>query len=292
MKKCVNNNKKVYLSGWYSWVNRESLSKDFEVLDHIFYEKSFNSSLKEPSENYPNFDLININDIPLVNNKKRATIRTIRGCPNKCVMCPVNIVYKSSTYFFPLEYVKKQIHLLYDKGFREINFLDDNFCVNKERTKELLRYLISCKKTTLKGMSYLFHEGMEVNSALDLELCMLLKASGFKDIKLGVESLNNDTLKAIGKPYKDKDLAIQAIENLNKADIKPTCFILFGLPNETEESYRYLIETLKTYKVKVRSQLLYKYTENNLKSEISEIRLREIMDELMTVTGSNIWKRK
>lgn len=283
--------KEIYLTGWYSWVNKYKL--DFTVLNHTFYEKILSSKdLKFPSEIQPRWDLVDISKLPDVAGRKRATLRTSRGCPRNCKMCPVKIVYGGKMYYFPLDWVKKQIHILYDMGFREINFIDDNFTSYPKRSKELLNYLISCKNTTLKGMKYLFQEGMEVNDAQDEELLFLLKEAGFHTIKLGVESFSNESLKFIDKPYQDKELAINAIKNFNKIGIKPTVFILFGLPGETEETYRYLIDTMKTLKVKVRAQFLYDYDGSVFKSTVSMEKMKAFMDELVEVTGSGIWKRK
>jgi radical SAM superfamily enzyme YgiQ (UPF0313 family) len=280
-------NSQVYLVGWYAWLNREHLEKDFKVLHPLLYEMEFTD--KSPDEIIPRWDLINMSEAPEISGKRRATLRTTRGCPNKCEMCPVNLVYNQQTYKFSLIWIKRQVQTLYNMGFREINFIDDNFLFDKARSKELLKYLISEKKTSLKGMRYLFHEGMEVNQAQDEELIKMLKEAGFHDIKLGVESLNPKTLEYINKPYKDPKLAIKAIENFNKYGIKPNLLIIFGLPTDTEEDYTKMIDILSKLKVKIRAQKLYGYQGKQYTSPVSKERLSELMNELLEKTGSAIW---
>ena len=280
-------NSQVYLVGWYAWLNREHLEKDFKVLHPLLYEMEFTD--KSPDEIIPRWDLINMSEAPEIAGKRRATLRTIRGCPHKCEMCPVNLVYNQQTYKFSLDWIKKQIQTLYNMGFREINFIDDNFLFDKKRSIELLQYLIQEKKTSLKGMRYMFHEGMEVNQAQDEFLVHLLKEAGFHDIKLGVESLNPKTLEYINKPYKDPKLAIKAIENFNKYGMKPNLLIIFGLPTDTEEDYIKMIDVLSKLKVKIRAQKLYGYQGKQYTSPVSKERLSELMNKLLEKTGSAIW---
>lgn len=280
--------KEVYLVGWYAWLHKDELNaKQLTVLNPSYYESAFTT--KKPDELTPRWDLIDMSKVPVVGGKKRATLRTSRGCPNKCEMCPVQLVYKGYQDYFDLNWVEKQIQTLYKMGFREINFLDDNFTINRARTKKLLDYLIHEKNKSLKGMRYTFHEGMEVNTAQDKELVKMLKDAGFHDIKLGVESLNPATLQYINKPYKDPALAIKAIENFNEVGMKPNLLIIFGLPTDTEEDYRIMIDTFSKLKVKIRAQKLYGYQGKQYVSQVNKERLSELMNELLEKTGSAIW---
>jgi radical SAM superfamily enzyme YgiQ (UPF0313 family) len=281
------NPKQVLLVGWYAWLNKATLSKDFVILDPFKYTDV--AHLTDPA-----WDLIDWDKEPLVLGKKRATLRTRRGCGNNCQMCPVPIVYGRDVVEFPINWIVKQIHTLYDLGVRQINFLDDNFLFNVKRAKLLLTILKEERNTTLKGMSYIFHEGMEVRQAQDEELVKLLVDANFKDIKLGVESLNVKTLDYIKKPYRDPELAINAIKNFNKQGVKPICLIVFGFPTDTEQDLVDMIEQFKKLKVKIRAQSLYKYP--NMKCEdvspVSKERLSELMNELLEATGSAIWRKR
>ena len=290
--RCFNifDKKEVFLSGWYSWIKKAELEQaGFKVTDYLFYEKSFNDSLKSPADVSPTWDLIDWAQVPKINGKIRATLRTSRGCLNKCIMCPVNLIYKNKMYVFPLDWVKEQITILYKNyNVREINFIDDNFLFSDKRTIELLTWLAQNRKSTLKGLSYMFHEGMEVRTALNEDVVKLLKEAGFHGIKLGVESFNKATLEYIKKPYSNPDDAIKAIQMLQKYKLNPTCFICLGFPTDTEESIKKDIKILKDLKAKVRCQILYSYSNN---SNLTKSQLLNLQNEMLEVCGSNIWKK-
>ena len=65
---------------------------------------------------------------------------------------------------------------------------------------------------------------------------MLLHQAGFYHIKLGVESFDAATLDFMGKPYKDPEKAVKAIKLLKKYHLTPTCFMVLGMPTQTEGS--------------------------------------------------------
>ena len=284
--------KEVFLVGWYAWLNRKKLElRGFTVLSPLTYDTHF-STLVDGIIPTPKWDLIDMNSVPVIAGKKRATLRTSRGCPRSCEMCPVQLVYTKRMHVFPLDWVITQIHTLYDMGFREINFLDDNFLCNSKRSKALLQYLIDNRKTKLKGMRYMFHEGMEVMQAQDEDLVRMLKEAGFHDMKLGVESLNPKTLEYINKPYTDPALAIKAIENFNKYDMKPNLLVIFGLPTDTEADYQNMIDTFSKMKVKIRAQKLYGYQDKQYTCPVSKERLSELMQTLLEATGSALYREK
>jgi hypothetical protein len=64
----------------------------------------------------------------------------------------------------------------------------------------------------------------------------VLKASGVKYVELGVESYNNDILKAMSKPA-NETLIDEAVQKIREAGLKFIPNIMIGLPGETPETY-------------------------------------------------------
>lgn len=221
----------------------------------------------------------------------RATFRASRGCKHNCEMCPVPIVYNKGTIRYSVEWVMEEINTLYHQyGIREIGFLDDNLCADKVWIRSLLQQII---ESNLKGLRFTFEEGLTVPQALDEELVSLLKQAKFYHIKLGIEALDSKTLNFIKKPYREPEMAIQAIKTLQKYKLNPTCFICIGFPTNTEESIRRDIKILTDLKVKLRVQILYAYPGINFAGKsLTKDELKILQKEAMEMTGSCAWRKK
>ncbi|MBP7087897.1 MAG: radical SAM protein [Candidatus Omnitrophica bacterium] len=142
---------------------------------------------------------------------KRIHILSSRGCPNNCSFCQFKVL--SGNEFRPrgLENVLEEIKYWYAKGYREIEFCDDNLNIDKNRIYKLCELI---KKNNLKNLE-LIAGYVSVNN-LDKDLLALMKSSGFKKLSLGVESGSDKVLKTIGKP--------QTVLQIKKA-IKESCKI-------------------------------------------------------------------
>jgi magnesium-protoporphyrin IX monomethyl ester (oxidative) cyclase len=129
-----------------------------------------------------------------------------------------------------LEDIVKEIRLYAEKyGTREINFWDDNFFINKRRTKELLRGLI--KETP--GMTYQVPSGAEIN-AIDEEMIDLMAAAGFKKLFMAVESPNEEIqLNHIDKKVKLHRIR-EIVQKLKSVNIISEGSFMVGFPHETK----------------------------------------------------------
>ena len=112
-----------------------------------------------------------------------------RGCPFTCEFC----------HYFRLQ--GKYRYKLVDKIIEDINnipqkmlyFVDDNFVSKFSRTKELCDAMVPLKKKW-------FSHGT-INMANQPELLKKLQKSGCSNLLIGFESLNEDTLKSMGKSW-------------------------------------------------------------------------------------------
>lgn len=286
---------KIYLTGYHAWLHKEEFKKFI-----VTTPRSFENDIIGKSEYTEWHNDWEQNDWGFMKNNVsskssgiRCTIRTSRGCPYHCKMCPVNIVYGhgKKPVRYSVDWVMKEIRTLYHNyGIREIGFLDDNLFYDRKWGKELLNRIINEK---LKGLQFTFEEGLDVPTALDEELVQLLKKAHFYHIKLGVESFDKETLKFIQKPYRNPGDAIRAIKLLQKYHLNPTCFICIGFPTNTEESIRRDIQTLVDLKVKLRVQILWAYPGIDFVGRsLSHEELRALQKEAMVKTGSCSWVHK
>lgn len=288
----------IWLTGYHSWLYLDRLCKNrpnVRRTDPHHFEDDIIGRTEHDTQWHNAWDL---NDwewmeknVKSVNKGIRVTFRASRGCPHKCVMCPVTQIYGSKVTRTDVEWVMEEIDTLYHTyGVRQIGFLDDNLMFNRPWAKELLKRIIA---KNYKGLSLTFEEGLDVPTALDEELLILLKKAKFTHIKLGVESFNEETLNFIKKPYRKAQMAIDAIKLLKKHKLSPVCFICIGFPNDTEESIRKDIKTLLDLKVKLRVQILWAYPGVDFQGKgLSAETLKQLQRDAMYGSNSVAWRKK
>ncbi len=175
--------------------------------------------------------------------KKFGTVMSSRGCPHVCDYCAVPS-HTGLRNYRPraLANVIAEIRWLVDTyGVEEIHFGDDNFFVNKNRTKKILRSLIS----EFSHLSYAVPTGVDLPN-LDFEIIDLLKELGFTAIYTGLETGAEENVgKFIDKRISAKD-TIEKINYLKKVGIKTIGFFLLGFPGETREQIQRTVELAET----------------------------------------------
>ena len=85
----------------------------------------------------PKYDLLDL-DI-----YETMAIQFSRGCPFRCEFCDITLMFGRSVRTKAPQQVLKELHILYDLGWRKgILFVDDNFIGRPLSAKALLRELI------------------------------------------------------------------------------------------------------------------------------------------------------
>lgn len=175
-----------------------------------------------------------LHQYPKVGKHLRATVRATHGCPRKCGMCPVWLIYRKQFEFWPIDKTVDKIKRYYDQGVRYITFIDDNLTVSPKFDR-LLEALLGAG---LKGMSYLCQEGFEVTSFHREQMCELLRHIRFVDMKMAVENVSTDVLKQIDKYYTDFTVVEKSLANIEKYGLKVGIFFLLGLEHSDEDVLR------------------------------------------------------
>ena len=192
---------------------------------------------------YPAWDIVNLEKYwnrGLVWNSPTTKesfvlVMSSRGCPHVCSYCAVPRHTGERNYRSrPIESVVAEIRWLIETfGVKEVHFADDNFFVNKNRTKKLLRRLIS----EFPGIKYAFNAGTDLPN-IDFEIIDLLKEAGVKGLLLGIETGADEN---VGK-FIDKRLVMEdtitKIKYLEKLGIETYGMFLLGFPGETPEQVK------------------------------------------------------
>jgi len=163
-----------------------------------------------------------------------------RGCPYDCIFCSQRQIsgrwYRSTKP----ERVIEELDLLINKyKQKDISFFDDNFVVNKERTKKLCD-LIYQNNFHKKAIFACQTRG----DAIDEEILEYLKKAGFTTIAFGLETGSERLMKLINKGETVQQ-NIEAVKMAKKYGFKIMGAFIYGLPTETKQERKLAYQLTK-----------------------------------------------
>lgn len=172
------------------------------------------------------------------------TILTSRGCPFRCIYCPVLSTIGSKWRDRSAISVGDELEYWHKKGFREFEFGDDNFTLKRHRVLEICDEIES---RGLTGIKIGLGNGIRADR-VNKPLLKRMKEVGFSYIAFGVESASNKVLKVLKKG--------ETIEKIEEG-IKAACevglpvqlFFLLGSPTETENDVKISVRFALKYPV-------------------------------------------
>jgi len=176
-------------------------------------------------------------DYSMYPKRTRGIVNTSRGCPYSCDFCSVTQFYGNKYRRKTNERILEELRLI-GKHSNKIFFNDDNFGANKIATKELLEEII---RTHNPKISYSCQ--LSINSAfsslkknvIDTDFLELLGKAGFFEVFLGIESINEQTLKSYNKPV-TVERNKMGVEAFGDAGLWVHGMMMIGGDGDTEES--------------------------------------------------------
>lgn len=170
-----------------------------------------------------------------------ATLETNRGCPYGCSYCEWCFTKKIRP--FPMDKIKAEIEWIAKNKIHYCYCADGNFGI-LDRDVEIAEYVIEQKKKY--GYPYVFKPcyAKESNDNVFRAGYLLNTNQIDKGVTLAYQSLNNETLKNIGR----KNLTLEHFSDLyaryTEAGIPTYTELILGLPGETFDSFCHGICTL------------------------------------------------
>ena len=162
-----------------------------------------------------------------------APIMVTRGCPFPCTFCAGGIVSGKKIRRRSADSVLKEIKMLYDDfGIREFHIIDDNFTMDKNYAKDLLRKL----KALNLDISWAVPNGVRMET-LDEELLKLMKETGLYMVSLGIESGSDKMLRFMRKGITTARIR-ECVKLIKSNGIDIAGFFILGFPSETVATAR------------------------------------------------------
>ncbi len=168
-------------------------------------------------------------------NGRIAYLETSRGCPYSCAFCLSGRC--GGVRFFDLEKAKSNILALAENGTQTVKLVDRTFNANKERAKELWRFVISEHGRGIPE-NVCFHFEI-AGDILDEESIMILNSAprGSIQLEIGLQSFNEKTLEYINRRTDTEKLKANIKKLLAPRNIHTHIDLIAGLPFENIDSF-------------------------------------------------------
>jgi len=162
--------------------------------------------------------------------KKWVSIVTSRGCPYNCFFCSIHNVFGRKWRARSPENVLEEMEILVKKySIKHLLIVDDNFTLNMDRVKSILRGMIKRKLNVT-------WEAIGVRAdRLDEELVRLMKESGCSLVAIGIECGDEDYRLNVMKKNLNIYDVLKAVKMFNKVGIDVNGNYMLGMPGENKE---------------------------------------------------------
>ncbi|MEK7593418.1 MAG: radical SAM protein [Patescibacteria group bacterium] len=224
-----------------SFIRALEINKGFEEIPGLSFWKNGAMMHNERPAYCQNLDILPTPDFNLIANQQKrmsvTPIMTSRGCPYDCEFCSVSNMFGRQYRFRSPEKVLAELEnhkrIIKENKVKDQNdwvfFYDDNFSINKKRTKELLRAMLEAKLTPKYWTAQ-----ASIDVARDEELLYLMKKSGCYLLYIGIESINPKTLKEYNKKQTTEDIE-KAIKIIHRHGIRIHGMFVFGADNDDKK---------------------------------------------------------
>jgi p-methyltransferase len=149
------------------------------------------------------------------------------GCPYHCAFCNFTkdkrLILKK-----PLEQLIDELNAVAARKTSHVWFVDDNFRLGGNDLNSVFQRFVD-EPFKIEWMSFFRADALQ-NVDADL-----LRRSGCKEVRLGLESADLTILKNMNKRA-NPDVYKTVIKDLLRAGINCSCYFIFGFPGETEAS--------------------------------------------------------
>ncbi|MCR4875451.1 MAG: radical SAM family heme chaperone HemW [Clostridia bacterium] len=215
--------------------------------------------------------------------KKLGVYVHIPFCLSRCAYCDFisSVLTDDSQLNTYVEHIIKEIGLLKESGVfseREIDTIYFGGGTPSLLKSAYLRSILEAIRLNKRAVSQ--EVTIEANPAtIDYETLLTYKEAGINRISIGVQSLNDKTLKAIGRRH-NAEQALEAIEIAEKTGLSISVDLMLGLPFQTKEDIKFFIDEVLKHDVKhISTYMLSLEDGTKLKAQVEKNEIKVSSDD-------------
>jgi len=174
------------------------------------------------NEDYPSLDNLNSPRRDLLRRKDYFlwnTLQTSRGCPFRCSFCSVHRFFGGRYRMRPVAQVLEEVRQLPADG--PVIFVDDNIFGHRARAAELMEGLLPLGR-------YWFSQA-SMDKLQDEDFLRLASRAGCRMLFVGLESLSDENLADINKPFNHPKEIEETVQRLHRCGIAILGAFIVGL---------------------------------------------------------------
>jgi radical SAM superfamily enzyme YgiQ (UPF0313 family) len=181
--------------------------------------------------------LARLDDVPspfqlgLMAHRKVGYLETFRGCPMSCAFCEWGVADRASMVFSE-EYITRELTAMRDAEVTAVFSIDAGLNLNAKAFRNLVaaEERVGLLKS-LQGFSIELYPSY-LN---DLQI-EFLKQTKPTYVGVGLQSISNEVLDGLGRPFKHKNLTsvLERLGEIVMVDVQ----IIFGLPGDSPDSFK------------------------------------------------------
>jgi len=186
----------------------------------------------------PRYELVDFSHYPW---PRVFQVQTTRGCPFGCDFCEETILYGKKFRSRPVAELVEEMNYVKHLGSRVVFFADSVFAGTRRNCQQVLEALVPLK---MKWASL-----WPMNYCADDTLVKLARASGCLHLNMGMESVDEETIRSMKKRQNRVAHYDQALHNLRRHGISYSLNFVFGWDTESGSVYDATLKYLEDNQV-------------------------------------------
>ncbi len=151
-----------------------------------------------------------------------------RGCPHSCSFCSIACLYHQRYMVRPIPEIIRDISAIRDLGMKEFYMIDDNIIGNPGFFEELC--------LAIKPLKMRWSSQCSIQIAKNEKLLKLAADAGVSMLSFGLESITQEGIDRLGKPWLRVEEHQKLIDLINKAGILVSSEMIAGTDSDTVKS--------------------------------------------------------
>jgi hypothetical protein len=170
-----------------------------------------------------------------------GALQTTRGCPFNCEFCDVIQYQGRKQRHKTVAQVMAELDLLHHHGFRQVFLVDDNFTVHRKFAHSVLDALADWNSRHADDpVTFLTQASLDV--ARDDELLAKCAAAGLRTLFVGIETINESSLRETGKKQNLLMPILDAVNRILAHGIAIQAGIIVGFDHDAPSIFASLRE--------------------------------------------------